>query len=226
MRIDLSVPALVVALGIVHGAPAAVEEIPNAVVERHRFLLDRSTRVSLFDNRMAVATVREGDQQVYFRQLTLPEEEYEIYLRAILEVAETAGQGARVPIKSNDKDAVIYLNAPGYPPRTIFYSPLAVPKIHTARLLGVLDDIELRVRESSPSQEALRHWLPKKGDRVELLTGVGATVFEIHENGVVILAYTDTGILEVVPVEERPNVILRVLTRPSHESSAARPNTP
>ena len=189
----------------------ADDRVPNAIAERRRFYLDRSTRVSLFDNRMAVATVSEKGRQVYFRQLTLPEGEFEIYLRAIEEVFESAGRGSRARLRSMERDAVITLDLPGHEPRTIVYSPLGVQDIHTARLIAVLDDIEMRAGGAGPSQEALRTWQPKRGDRVELFTGVGATVIEVRQDGIIVLEHDGTGVLEVIPPDQRHTVIQRLL---------------
>jgi len=190
---------------------AAAQEVPNVIAERHWFHGDRAVRMTLFDNQMAVTTVREQGRQVFFRQLKLDDVEYGVYLKALAEVVAEAGISDRVSVEAIDVGAKIVLNLPGLPQRSFSYSPLQVLDLATGKLVAVLDDLELRVTEVSPSQEALRLWVPTVGERVELFLGGESEVTEVREDGVLILENPDTGIITVVPWDQRHLVILRVL---------------
>ncbi len=192
---------------------ADTQEVPNVVVERHWINGDRAVRITLFDNHMAVTSVREKDRQVFLRQLTLGDDEYEIYLRAMAEVVAEPRGMERIPVDSIKSGARIELNLPGMAPSSFDYSPLQVLDLPTARLVGILDDLQQRVTEASPSQEALRLWRPAVDDLVELFVGGFATVTEIREEGVLILEQSNTGIILVVPREEWPMIIMRVVTQ-------------
>lgn len=189
------------------------EEVPRVVVERHWVHGDRAERVTLFDNKMAVTTVREKGVQVFLRQLMLGDGEYEIYLKVFSEAAPEAGTGDWDPMEAMDSGARVTTDLPGILPSTFSYSPLQVLDIQTARLVAGLDDLQQRVTEASPSQEALRQWQPVVGDRVELFVGGTATVTELRENGLLIMEKTDTGIILVVPPQEWHLIIMKVLGR-------------
>lgn len=208
MRLSLVALTIVVAAGVAIG-----QEVPNVVVERHWFHGDRAVRITLFDNKMAVTTVREDDRQVFFRQLTLGDGEYEIYIKAMSEVADKAGRSDRVAVETIDSGARVALNLPAFSPSDFSYSPLQVLDLPTARLVAVLDDLQKRVTEASPSQETLRLWEPAIDDMVELYVGGIARVTEIRENGVLVMEQADTGIIMVVPREEWHLFILKVLPR-------------
>jgi len=187
------------------------QEVPNVIVERQWFHGDRAVRITLFDNKMAVTTVREQGRQVFFRQLKLDDVEYGVYVKALSEVAAEAGVSDRVPVEAIDVGAKVVLNLPDVPQQSFSYSPLQILDLATGRLVAVLDDLELRVTEVSPSQEALRLWVPTVGERVELFVGGESDVTEVREDGVLILENPDTGIITVVPWDQRHLVILRVL---------------
>ncbi len=205
---------LLVVVMTLAAAPVAVgQEVPNVIIERHWFHRDRAVRVTLFDNKMAVTTVREKGDQVFLRQLTLGDGEYEIYLKAMSEVAAVAGTADRDPLRAIDSGARVALNLPDFAPSSFSYSPVQVLDLPTARLVAVLDDLQKRVTEASPSQEALRLWQPVVDDLVELFVGGMATVTEVRENGLLIMENSETGIILVVPPEERHLIIMKVLPR-------------
>ena len=134
--------------------------MPRVVVERHWIHGDRAERITLFDNKMAVTTVREKGVQVFLRQLMLDDGEYEIYLKVFSEVASEAGTGDRDPLEAIDSGARVTINLPGISPSTFSYSPLQVLDLKTARLVGGLDDLQKRgdggepLSRSSPSLAA------------------------------------------------------------------------
>jgi len=187
------------------------QQVPTALVERHRTINDTATRITLFDNRMAVTTVRVDGKQVFFRQLSLPIEEFDVYLQVLEEVADTAQGEPQSFLEDGDSEVTISLHLQGHSPRTIRFSPLQVLGLDTNRLMVALDDLERRVAETSPSHEALRTWQPHKGDRVELFNGSKATVDEVRDDGVIVLIHDDTSIIEAVQGENASLVILRVL---------------
>lgn len=189
----------------------AAQGAPAVLVERHRTLGNTTTRVTLFDNRMSVATVRENGKQVFLRQLTLDTIEFDVYVQVLEEVADTAGREGDSSVDSDEAEVFITISLPDMSPRQISFSPLQVLGLETARLTAMLNDLELRVCETSPSHEALRDWSPSVGDRVVLFTETHATVSEVRENGMVVLVHDDTGIIELVPQARLSQVIMRVL---------------
>lgn len=194
-------------------ASVLAQGVPNVVVERHWFHGERAYRITLFDNKMAVTTVREKEEQVFFRQLTLGDAEYEIYLDAMSEVVAEAGVKDRESVKTVDSGASVAVNIPGIAPLFFFYSPLQVLDLPTGRLVGILDDLQQRVSEASPSAEALRLWNPKVGDQLELFVGGKAEVTEVREDGVLVIEQPDSRTILIVPSFERPQVIMKVVSQ-------------
>jgi len=192
-------------------AAVFAQRVPEVIIERHWHSGDRAVRVTLFDNRVAVTTVREGGRQVFMRKLTLGEVEFSVYREAIAEVAAEAGLEDRVPIETLDSGATVTLRLPDGSSRTFTYTPLQVLDLATGRLVAVLDDIQQRVAAASPSEEILKSWDPVEGDVVELYTGGTATVTEVREDGIIVLEQDDTGVILVVPPNERHLIILRVI---------------
>lgn len=206
-------PLLVLVMTLSVALVIVGQEVPNVIIERHWFHGDRAVRVTLFDNKMAVTTVREKGNQVFLRQLTLDDGEYEIYIKAFTEVASKVGAEGRDPLGTIDSGAMVALNLPGFAPSSFSYSPVQMLDLPTARLIAVLDDLQKRVTEVSPSEEALRLWEPAVDDQVELFIGRTATVTEIRENGLLIMETSGTGIILVVPREEWSLIIQKVLPR-------------
>jgi hypothetical protein len=93
----------------------------------------------------------------------------------------------------------------------IRFSPMSVVKMPLARIQGALDDLEFHVLEASPSAEALRTWVPRKGDRVELMNGTSATVVEVWDDGMLILEHDSTYVRESIAAGMRDQIILRVV---------------
>lgn len=196
-------------------AAAALAQAPLPVAERSTRHGDAATRVSLFSNRVVAVTIASDGVQSFVRTLTLPEDQYLIYL-GILE--EAVGELGERPVNSDvstSRDSVeVTVHLGPDAPRTIGFSPMATVSLPLARILGALDDLEAQVRDSSPSAEELRTWEPRRGDRVELMTGGFARVVEVfEEEGVLVLEHESTYIRQVVPADARDDVILHVVER-------------
>lgn len=193
-------------------AAAASAQAPVPVVERTVTRGDVATRVSLFSNRVVVVTTRHGDEQDFVRHITLPENDYMVYLATFQSNAEELDER---PISSrvstSHADVVLILHVGPDAPRTISFSPMSGLKLPLARIVAALDDLQLQVFEASPSSDAMRVWQPRKGDRVQLLNGTFATVIDVWEDGLVILEHDRTYVRESVLPDMRDQVILRVL---------------
>ena len=187
-------------------------QAPVPVVERTVTQGDVATRVSLFSNRVLVVTVRRGDEQDFMRRITLPDNEYMVYLGSFQTAAEELDQQpVSSKVNTPQAEVVITLHIGPDAPRLIRFSPMSIVKLPLGRIQGALDDLQLRVLEASPSAEAMRTWEPAKGDRVELMNGITATVVEVWEEGLLILEHDLTYVRESVPPEVRDQVILRVV---------------
>jgi hypothetical protein len=192
-------------------ATIASGQVPVPVVERTTTQEKVATRVSLFSNRVVVVTVRRGGTQDFMRRITLPEDQYMVYL-GTMEVAaeELDKQPVSSQVDTSHAEVVLTLHTGPNTPRTIRFSPMSVVTLPLARIQGALDDLQLQVFEASPSAEAMRTWVPEKGDRVELMNGSGAKVVEIRDDGTLILEHDSTYVRESIPFGMRDTIILRV----------------
>ena len=187
-------------------------QAPVPVVERTVTQGEVATRVSLFSNRVVVVTMRRGDEQDFFRRITIPENQYMVYLATFQKAADELGkQPVTSRVATSEAEVEISLHVGPDAPRLIRFSPMSIVKLPLGRIQGALDDLQLQVLEASPSAEALRTWKPKKGDRVEMMNGTTATVIEVWEEGLLMLEHDLTYIREAVPPDTRDQVILRVV---------------
>jgi len=193
-------------------AVSASGQAPVPVVERTVTRGELATRVSLFSNKVVVVTSRYGDEQVFARHITLPDDQYIVYLGTFEKNAQDLDER---PITSQvstlQAEVALTVYAGLDAPRSITFSPVSGVKLPLAAIMAALDDLEHLVFEASPSAEAMRTWTPAKGDRVELLNGQFATVVEVWEDGLLFLEYDSTYVREAVRPEMRAQVILRVL---------------
>jgi hypothetical protein len=193
-------------------AVTASGQVPVPVVERILTDGNSSTRVSLFSNQVVVVSTRRGDVQDFMRLLTLPADQYLVYLETFEKSAqELDSKPVTSRVNTARAEVVLTLHVGPDSPRKIRFSPMSATKLPLARIMAALDDLQLQVMESSPSAEAMRNWEPKKGERVELLNGTFATVVEVWPEGLVMLEHEKTYIREAVPPDQRDKVILRVL---------------
>jgi len=203
-------PVLLVIASIV--AATASGQAPVPVVERTTTRAEVATRVSLFSNRVVVVTTRRFNKQDFVRRITLPDDQYMVYLRIFQTAAEELDrQPVSSQVDTSDAEVVVSLHVGPNAPRTIRFSPMSVVKLPLAKILGALDDLELHVFEASPSAEAMRTWVPRKGDRVELMDGTRATVVEVWDDGLLIIEHDSTYVRESIAAGLRDQIILRVV---------------
>jgi len=186
---------------------------PSPVIERIVTTPLQVRRMSLFDNRVAVISIREGGVQVELRRVTLDEHEFEVYMQAILLDAATAGTEQADDIRSPESHGVLLVNVGPRAPWRLEFSPIAVVDLSTGRLQAVVNDIEKRVLDASVSAEALRGWEPQVGDVVLTFSGQKARVSDVYESGMIELEYEEVAIIEKVPMVNLDRVILEVLER-------------
>jgi hypothetical protein len=145
---------------------------PGVVVERVVDFGPLTRRLTLFTNRVAVVSIREGERQVVLRRLTLGENEYAAYIVAVARCLEQIPESSASPADAESfGHGVITTTVGSGPPRRVEYSNLAALDLATGRLVAVLDDIGERVVTSAPGEEELRGWEPAVGDLVEVVTG-------------------------------------------------------
>ncbi len=193
-------------------AATASGQTPVPVIERTVTQGEVATRISLFSIRVVVVTVRRDGVQDFMRTITLPDDQYMVYLATFQANAEELDDR---PISSrvdtSQAEVVLSLHVGPDAPRLIRFSPMSVVKLPLAKINGALDDIQFQVFEASPSAEAMRVWEPRKGDRVELLNGTFATVVEVWDDGLLILEHDQTYIRESISPGVRDQGILRVV---------------
>lgn len=193
-------------------AVSASGQVPVPIVERTVTRGELATRVSLFSNKVVVVTTRYGEEQVFARRITLPDDQYMVYLATFeSDARELDERPITSQVSTSHAEVVLTLHAGLDTPRLITFSPMSVVKLPLARIMAALDDLELLVIEASPSAEEMRTWEPQEGDRVELLNGLYATVVEVWEDGLLFLEHDKTYVREVVKPDMRDQVILRVV---------------
>jgi hypothetical protein len=193
-------------------AGMAFAQAPVPVAERVVTERNLATRVTLFSNGAIVVSMRRDERQDFLRRITLPDDQYMVYLVALQKNAEELG---KEPISSDvsTSTATVQLTLHVGPdaPLLLRFSPMAVVSLPLSRIQGALDDLERIVLEASPSSEEIRNWTPKSGDRVQLMTGGFARVVEVLPEGVVVLEHEDTFIREMVPTDALDRVILHIM---------------
>jgi hypothetical protein len=219
-------PALLLAAATVLGQVWATEvkvtptptpdphaEVPSPVVERVFNEGSRSSRLSLFDNGVAVVAVRDGEREELFRKVLLDALELAAYRAA---VERDVGQ-----VRSSDQPALEGLSARGviriWSPegemREVEYAPGVMLDLPTSRLVATLDDLQKRVAEASPFEDQVRRWQPQRGDVVELFGGQLAEVRDVDpDEGMIWVAYRDSAMIEMIPASARLERVLRVVS--------------
>jgi hypothetical protein len=192
----------------------AIAQAPLPVAERISRHGDSSTRVSLFSNHVVVVTITTDGEQGFMRRMTLPDDQYLIYLKILEDAAAELGERPVTSAVETVRDRVdLTLNVGADGPRLLSFSPMATVNLPLARIMGALNDLEQLARTASPSADELRTWRPQRGDRVELMQGGFARVVEVLEEGVLVLEHETTYVRLVVPQDARDEVILHVVER-------------
>jgi hypothetical protein len=205
---------LAVAFSILAVAASAQEPVavPVPVIERISTQGDVITRTSLFSNGVVVVTIREAGVQVFMRQITLADDQYIVYLGVVESAAKELSEKpitSRVETSRARIELALYIGPKA--PRRLEFSPMSTISLPLSRIVGVMDDLELLVRDASDSSNRLQTWEPKRGDRVQLMNGSYATVVEVWDEGLLILAHDDTFVRESVPPDMRDKIILLVV---------------
>ena len=204
----------IVGVFLIATAFATWAQVPVPVVERIITETEVTTRLTLFSNQVLVVTINQDGVQGFNRRITLPDDQYIVYLGILQTNAEELGERPITSaIRSSRSEVFVTLHLGPDAPREIRFSPLATVSLELARINGALNDLELLVREASPSSEELRTWEPKRGDRVELMNGTFARVAEVLDGGVLTLEHEETFIREWVSLDARDQVILHVVER-------------
>ena len=193
-------------------AATAAAQAPVPVAERFVTRLDQKTRVSLFSNRAVVVSIVKGDEQDFLRRITLPEDQYMVYLGALQTDAENLGDepvSSDIGSAGSSVDVVLHVGPDS--PRLIRFPSMAAVSLQLARIMSVFDDLQQQVFDASPSAEEVRTWEPRKGDRVQLFNGNYAIVAEVWTDGLLVLEHEDTFIREVVAPAYRDQVILHIV---------------
>jgi hypothetical protein len=192
--------------------PLASAQAPVPVVERTVTQGEVATRVSLFSNRVIVVTTRRDDIQDFVRHVTLPQNEYLVYLEALEANAKKLGENPiSSHVSSSNAEVTLTLHVGPDAPCTLTFSPLSSLDLPLARIMAAMDDLEQQALDANPAADAIRSWVPHKGDRVELLNGTFATVVEVWDDGLLILEHDLTYLREAVAPDVRDQVILRIL---------------
>jgi hypothetical protein len=190
----------------------AAAQVPVPVAERLTTRRGLSVRVTLFSNRVVVLSARQDEEKIYLRQTTLEEGDYLVYLGAL---ERDAGELGEEPVSSDvatsEAEVTLVLHVGPDPPRLVRFSPMAALELPLSRIMVVMDDLHQQVLESSPAEESVRNWNPRKGDRVQLLTGAYAVVREVWEEGLVVLQEEATYVRHMVLPDQREEVVLRVV---------------
>jgi hypothetical protein len=193
-------------------AGTAFAQAPVPVAERVVTERNLATRVTLFSNGAIVVSMRRDERQDFLRRITLPDDQYMVYLVAFQKNAEELGKepiSSDVSTSTNVVQLTLHIGPEA--PRLLRFSPMAVVSLPLSRIQGALDDLERIVLEANPSTEEIRNWTPRPGDRVQLMTGGFARVIEVLPEGVVVLEHEDTFIREMVPPGALDQVILHVV---------------
>jgi hypothetical protein len=193
-------------------ATLATAQAPQPVAERITVRRSLSIRVTLFSNRVVVLSARDNDEKVFMRQMTIPEGDYLVYLSALeKDATELEEEPVISDVSTSEGEVTLVLHVGPDAPRLVRFSPLASTTLPLSRIMGVLDDLHQQVLAASPSTDAMRDWKPRRGDRVQLLTGEYAIVREVWEEGLIVLEDEITYIRSMVLPDQRANVILRVV---------------
>jgi hypothetical protein len=189
------------------------QRAPNPVVERLRTVSGHSTRVSLFDNRVAVVAARDSQDPPTIRRLRLSQTVYAAWLEILEQAYANVEPQIKSTTRSRDSSCRVVLYVGRGAPRIIDISPAGGVDLATGQVMDVLDAIEREVTSAPPWADQIRAWEPRIGDRVRLAAGPLATVIELPGDDVVIIEHDSTHVREVIPADVRERVVIEILER-------------
>ncbi len=193
-------------------AATAAAQAPVPVAERFTTRRGLTARLTLFSNQVLVLSARQGGEQVFLRRMTLEEGEYLVYVDALeRDATELGEEPVASDVATSEAEVTIILHTGPEAPRLLRFSPLASLDLPLSRIMGLFDDLHQQVLASSGAEESVRIWEPRKGDRVQLLTGTYAVVREVWVEGLVVLEEEATYVRHMVLPEHREDVVLRVV---------------
>jgi len=194
-------------------APDPYARVPSPVIERVVSEGERRSRLSLFDNGVAVVAVAEDGREVLFRDVALERAELAAYLMAIARDVEQVEGSAKPTMGEHLAQGVIRIFGEDGRAREVRYASGVMLELPFARLVATLDDLEKRVAESPPFEDEVRSWQPQRGDVVELFGGELAEVRDVNpEQGMIWVAYRHGAMVEMIPMSERVRRVLRVVS--------------
>lgn len=212
--------ALLIMVGLQAAAAQAtpVPTVPSPVIERIVRMPTRDGlfRITLFDNRVAVAAVSERGSQVLVRKRTLSPESYVGYLASV-----TADRPALAELDSDAErlegggtgEIIVY--GPDDEKLVVRYPVIATHPLPLARVVAMLDDLQQLVLATNPAHDAVMEWVPEVGDRVRMVSGQTATVSRTEEDGTIFVVYDEVGIVELVTRDQRTDRIVELIGPPS-----------
>jgi len=207
--------ALVVAgAGTVATARAAGEGgVPGVLVERIVREDAGQTRITLFDNRVVVVSVRPKEGVPEFRERLLPEGTWSVYRAFFAEEVPRLRKEIAEGIVPPGDGGTLRLAVPGQAELVVRFSTRRVPGLALGRILATLDDLQKQLLESPRENLDVVRWQPREGDRVELWDGSTAVVSDVRKDGTVVLEHEDSPLIEAMAREELPVRVKRVLQR-------------
>jgi hypothetical protein len=189
------------------------KQAPSVIVERFTHEGTQVTRLSLFDSRVLVLSIRSGDENMFFRRMTLSDEQLSAFLRVIELNAPSIQSRRFIPnVSGLASESEIMLYWGSSTPLVLRYSSMAMLDAPLSQLVAALNDLEKMVSEVGPYHEQLQAWQPQTGDVVELVTGRFAVVTFIDSAGILTLDHIDSPIVERLTIASIPQVILRVVS--------------
>lgn len=207
MRMHAFIASLILAV-----AATASAQAPGPVAERSFTRRGETTRVSLFNNGALVVTMSKDGVQNFMRQITLPEDQYLVYLGSfVTNSTELKENPVNSDVGTSSAEVVVVIHVGPNAPRQFRFSPMASVSLPFSRILGALDDLQNQAMNASQSAEEMRLWEPKRRDRVQLFNGGYAVVREVWDDGMIVIEYESTYIREMVTPGNRDKVILRVV---------------
>ncbi len=206
------VTAVVLAL-LLTASPTVAHEsrVPSPVAERTLEVRGQSTRVTLFDNRLAVVSMRAGDDNPVVRTLRLSEADFDTWVAILERSMEAENDEIESSVQAFDAVCRVRVYVGPDAPYTFEMPPAAAVDRYLRQVLDVLDAIEKQVLEAPAWYEEVTGWQPAVGDRVRLARGNLATVVELVEGGIIVVEHDGTWVREVIPPDARVMVIVDVL---------------